>query len=60
MPPRCISGIERGLRSPTFLKLCGIADALHIPVSAVAKETETEAQLAVRMSEARRDLGLAE
>lgn len=58
MHPTYLSGIERGLRNPSFLKLCGIANALRIPLSAIAEEAETEAQLAARMREVRSELGL--
>jgi transcriptional regulator with XRE-family HTH domain len=34
------SGIERGVRNPTWSKLCGLADALGIPISVVAAEAE--------------------
>jgi transcriptional regulator with XRE-family HTH domain len=40
MHPTYLSGIERGLRNPTWSKLCGLATALGIPVSAVAAEAE--------------------
>jgi transcriptional regulator with XRE-family HTH domain len=58
MHPTYLSGIERGRRNPTFLKLCGIADALGIPVAMIAEEAEAEAQLATRMREVRSELGL--
>ena len=31
MHPTYLSGIERGLRNPTWAKLCGLADALGVP-----------------------------
>jgi transcriptional regulator with XRE-family HTH domain len=31
MHPTYLSGIERGLRNPTWSKLCGLADALDVP-----------------------------
>lgn len=40
MHPTYLSGIERGVRNPTWGKLCGLANALAIPVSAVAAEAE--------------------
>lgn len=38
--PTYLSGIERGVRNPTWAKLCALADALGIPVSVVAAEAE--------------------
>lgn len=38
--PTYLSGIERGVRNPTWGKLCALADALGIPVSTVAREAE--------------------
>ena len=38
--PTYLSGIERGLRNPTWAKLCSLAEALGIPISAVAAEAE--------------------
>jgi DNA-binding XRE family transcriptional regulator len=40
MHPTYLSGIERGVRNPTWSKLCGLADTLGIPVSALAGEAE--------------------
>jgi transcriptional regulator with XRE-family HTH domain len=40
MHPTYLSGIERGLRNPTWAKLCALADALGTPVSTVAGEAE--------------------
>jgi transcriptional regulator with XRE-family HTH domain len=54
-----LSGIERGRRNPTWDKLTALARALDIPVSALARDAEVQMQLAARMREARRDLGLA-
>jgi transcriptional regulator with XRE-family HTH domain len=42
MHPTYLSGIERGERNPTWSKLCGLAQALGIPVSAIAGEAENE------------------
>jgi transcriptional regulator with XRE-family HTH domain len=38
--PTYLSGIERGVRNPTWAKLCALATALGIPVSVVAVEAE--------------------
>jgi transcriptional regulator with XRE-family HTH domain len=59
MHPTYLSGIERGRRNPTWTKLTALARVLDIPVSALAHDAEAQTQLAARMSEARRDLGLA-
>lgn len=59
MHPTYLSGIERGRRNPTWDKLTALARALDIPVSALARDAEVQTQLAARMREARRDLGLA-
>jgi transcriptional regulator with XRE-family HTH domain len=57
--PTYLSGIERGVRNPTWDKLTAIARALDFPLSALTRDAEVQAQLAARMREARRDLGLA-
>jgi transcriptional regulator with XRE-family HTH domain len=58
MHPTYLSGIERGVRNPTWVKLAALAHALDIPVSALTRDAEVQTQLAARMREARRDLGL--
>ncbi len=40
--PNYVSGIERGVRNPTWTKLCEVAGALGMPVSAVAGEAELD------------------
>jgi transcriptional regulator with XRE-family HTH domain len=40
MHPTYLSGIERGVRNPTWAKLCALADALSLPISTVASEAE--------------------
>ncbi len=56
--PTYLSGIERGIRNPTWTKICALARALEIPVSALARDAEVEAQLAARMRAARAKLGI--
>lgn len=56
--PTYLSGIERGVRNPTWSKLCAIADTLDVPVATIARESETEAQLAAVLREARAELSL--
>jgi len=60
MHPTYLSGIERGVRNPTWEKLTALSRALHTPVAAIAREAELEAQLAARMRLARAELGLPE
>jgi transcriptional regulator with XRE-family HTH domain len=43
MHPTYLSAIERGLRNPTWAKLCGIAEALGITIAALARAAEAEA-----------------
>jgi transcriptional regulator with XRE-family HTH domain len=56
--PTYLSGIERGVRNPTWDKLAALAYALDTPVSSLARDAEVQMQLAARVREARRDLGL--
>jgi transcriptional regulator with XRE-family HTH domain len=60
MHPTYLSGIERGVRNPTWSKLAGLAGALNVPIAEIAHDAETEAQLAARMNAARSELGLSE
>jgi len=60
MHPTYLSGIERGVRNPTWTKLAGLAGALNVPITEIARDAEAEAQLAARMSAARSELGLSE
>jgi transcriptional regulator with XRE-family HTH domain len=43
MHPTYLSAIERGHRNPTWTKLCHLAAALNIEVSALARAAEAEA-----------------
>jgi transcriptional regulator with XRE-family HTH domain len=38
--PTYLSGIERGVRNPTWGKLCALADSLDVPVSTIASTAE--------------------
>jgi transcriptional regulator with XRE-family HTH domain len=60
MHPTYLSGIERGLRNPTWSKLTGMASGLGIPVIQIVEDAEAEAQLTERMRIARSELGLSE
>jgi transcriptional regulator with XRE-family HTH domain len=44
MHPTYLSGIERGRRNPTWLKLCGVAKALEMSMSAMTSHAEREAK----------------
>lgn len=46
MHPTYLSSIERGVRNPTWAKVCGLASALDVAVSAVAQDAEDEATVA--------------
>jgi transcriptional regulator with XRE-family HTH domain len=37
-----LSGIERGLRNPTWSKLCALANALELPASDLVAEAEND------------------
>jgi transcriptional regulator with XRE-family HTH domain len=47
MHPTYLSAIERGLRNPTWTKLCQLAEALDITISTLARIAEAEAYGAV-------------
>ena len=40
MHPTYLSGIERGVRNPTWDKVSDLAEALDVPVSVLAREAE--------------------
>lgn len=58
--PTYLSGIERGIRNPTWSKLANLAHGLDTPLSNLVRDAETEAQLSARMRVARNELGLSE
>ncbi len=43
MHPTYLSAIERGIRNPSWTKLCDLAQALRIPLYALARAAEGEA-----------------
>lgn len=43
--PTYFSGIERGVRNPTWQKLCDLANALEVPVSTVIHQAGEEAEV---------------
>ncbi len=58
MHPTYLSGIERGVRNPTWDKLAGLCQGLDVPIIEIARDAEDEARLAARMRVARSELGL--
>jgi transcriptional regulator with XRE-family HTH domain len=58
MHPTYLSGIERGIRNPTWSKLTDIAEALESSISILVQEAETETQLTAKMRSIRSELGL--
>lgn len=58
--PTYLSGIERGVRNPTWSKLTSVAIGLDVSICEIVQDAEAEAQLAVRMRIARAELGLSE
>jgi transcriptional regulator with XRE-family HTH domain len=58
--PTYLSGIERGVRNPTWSKLISVAHGLDVPFAEIVQDAEAEAQLAARMRIARSELGLSE
>lgn len=53
MHPTYLSEIERGLGNPTLEKLAGLASALDVPLSAVAAEIQSEAEIGQAMRDAK-------
>jgi transcriptional regulator with XRE-family HTH domain len=56
MHPTYLSGIERGIRNPIWIKLCALADALDVTVTSLVDGAEAEAHIAARVREARLEL----
>lgn len=54
MHPTYLSGIERGVRNPSWSKLCGIIAALHISPRQLVQAAEGEAQVAHATAQARK------
>jgi transcriptional regulator with XRE-family HTH domain len=53
MHPTYLSGIERGVRNPTWTKLCDLAGALQVPLCQLVRQAEDEAQIAQAAHQAR-------
>jgi transcriptional regulator with XRE-family HTH domain len=54
--PTYLSGIERGVRNPTWAKLCALATALGISMAVLAQCAESEAYVATRVRQVRAEL----
>jgi transcriptional regulator with XRE-family HTH domain len=59
MHPTYLSGIERGARNLTWEKLTALSRALDVPITLIASNAEREAQLAEKVAQAQRELGMA-
>lgn len=58
MHPTYLSGIERGLRNPSWVKLANVAEALEIPVSLIVLDAEERClQEAIRLARPHSDPG---
>jgi transcriptional regulator with XRE-family HTH domain len=53
MHPTYLSGIERGVRNPTWDKITSLARALDVPVSTIVQTAEQEADLALIVRDTR-------
>jgi transcriptional regulator with XRE-family HTH domain len=53
MHPTYLSGIERGVRNPTWEKIASLARALEVPPSTIAQAAEQEAEIALVVRDAR-------
>jgi transcriptional regulator with XRE-family HTH domain len=53
MHPTYLSGIERGVRNPTWAIVCGLASALDVSVSSVTQDAEDEATVAQAVKDTR-------
>jgi transcriptional regulator with XRE-family HTH domain len=54
--PTYLSGIERGVRNPTWIKICNLTNALGVSISALAQDSETEAHIDARTKQIRSEL----
>jgi transcriptional regulator with XRE-family HTH domain len=53
MHPTYLSGIERGLRNPTWDKITSLAHTLDVSIAALVQTAEQEAEVACAVREAR-------
>jgi transcriptional regulator with XRE-family HTH domain len=54
--PTYLSGIERGIRNPSWSKICALSVALNMSVVVLARRAEDEAYVAARVRKAREEL----
>jgi transcriptional regulator with XRE-family HTH domain len=59
MHPTYLSGIERGIRNPTWSKITDLTRALGVPLTGVVEAAEDEAEVARVVREARAHIDLA-
>jgi len=55
--PTYLSGIERGVRNPTWERITSLARALDVPVSAIIHTAEQEAEIELIVRDARARIG---
>ena len=53
MHPTYLSGIERGVRNPTWDKITSLARALDVPLARLVQDAEEEAEIALIVRDAR-------
>ena len=53
MHPTYLSGIERGVRTPTWERITSLARALAVPSSTLVRAAEQEAEIALVVRDAR-------
>jgi transcriptional regulator with XRE-family HTH domain len=54
--PTYLSAIERGIRNPSWTKVCALTNALEISIAVLARDTETEAHIGVRTRQIRSEM----
>ncbi len=53
MHPTYLSGIERGVRNPTWERITSLARALDVPISTLVQTAEQEAEIALVVRDTR-------
>jgi transcriptional regulator with XRE-family HTH domain len=54
--PTYLSAIERGIRNPSWTKVCALTDALGTSIAVLARNTETEAHIGARTRQIRMEM----